>query len=59
MMQLGRHVDTAEKEGVDARAGLRNVVRGFKCGIGLDNDVQPAIVGALGQNIIEPNDLIR
>ena len=57
--QLGRHVDTAEEEGVDARAGLGNVVRGLETGIGLDNDVQPDIVAALGQDIVEPNDFIR
>ncbi len=39
--QLGRHVDAAEKDCVDARAGVRNLVRGFESGIGLDNDMQP------------------
>ena len=57
--QLGRHVDAAEEQRLDARAGAGDVGRRLEPGIGLDDDMQPGVVAALGQDIVEPDDLVR
>ena len=41
--ELGRHVDAAEKERFDARAGAGDLVRGLQALVGLDETHKPTL----------------
>ena len=57
--KLGCHVDAAKEQCVQARAAVRDLVSGLQPLVGLDDNVQARVVTALGQEIVEPDHLVR